>query len=303
MTHMSKAAGQTTNLQAILLMLVSMGGFAFTDTIIKLAAEQSGVGQIIVFQGVFGSMVFGLMLLRARKWFTRDMMLDRMVVLRTSGDILAITFIIMALKFLPVGTVAAILQTQPLMLTVAAIVFLKERVSWFRWGAIALGLVGALIIIQPGTDSFDSASLMVIVGVVGLTLRDLCTRMLDSRHSTLVVSAFATLAIIPAGIVLHIITDSQIALDPKTLALLILAGVTGALSYFAIVLAMRVGEVSAIAPFRYSRLVAAFVIAYLILGERPDLATLGGSALIVVAGLVVFYRENRKSKAAPSNPT
>lgn len=284
---------EQTNLRAILLMVASMVGFAFTDTLIKMASADAGAGQIIVFQGVFGTLLFATLLIRAKERLTVSVIFDKMVVVRTVGDMFAIVCMMTALKLMSVGTVSAIMQTQPLMLTIGAMIFLGERVSWFRWSAIGLGMVGALIIIRPGTSGFDSASLLVVFGVLGLTVRDLATRKLDPRHPTLPVSALATIMIIPAGIGLHIATQSQITWRPDTVALMILSGVAGAISYFAIVLAMRVGEVSAIAPFRYSRLVAAFVIAYLILGERPDWATVAGGGLIVVAGLIVFHRERR----------
>ncbi len=302
MSTTQQSTEQAENFRAILLMVASMAGFAFTDAIIKMVSDSAGAGQIIIFQGVVGSLVFVFMLLRSGEWFTRKLLLDKMVLWRVCGDLLAIVCIMSSFRFMTLGTISAIMQIQPLFLTIAAILFLREQVSWFRWGAIALGFVGALIIIRPGTDGFNSASLLVLVGVIGLTLRDLCTRVLDSSHSTLVVAAVATLAIIPAGVGLHLVSHSTLDLQPQTVVLLLLSGLTGAISYFAIVLAMRVGEVSTIAPFRYSRLVAAFVFAYVLLGERPDFATLAGSILIVVAGLVVFYRERYKARPAVADP-
>ena len=85
---------------------------------------------------------------------------------------------------MPLSLVAALLQAQPLMLTAGAALFLSERVGWRRWSAVCLGFIGVLLILRPGADGFDLTLLLPILGVIGLTARDLGTRLLPADIST-----------------------------------------------------------------------------------------------------------------------
>ena len=289
-----------SNLHAIVLMVVGMVSFALTDTIIRHTTASAGLGKIIFLHSIFGLLTCTLLMRRSGQRITRELVTDRIVILRISGDIVSILLMTTALGLMPVAQVSAIMQTQPLVLTIGAVLFLRESVSWFRWAAVAVGFVGALIILQPGTDSYTSASLLVLGGVMAQTWRDLLTRLLSSNHSTLAVATLTTAAVLVAGGVTHVISGDSYTIDATTLALLALTGIVGALGYFAVVQSMRIGEISAIAPFRYARLIGAFLFAYVLLGEQPALTTLIGAMLIVAGGLVVFYRERRKARDKPS---
>ncbi len=286
-------------------MVLAMSGFAVGDALMKLASEGgfdgASVGQMLAFQGLFGLGLFGLLMRRAGERLTRDLVFDRVVVSRTISDVVSAMAFITALTLMPVGNASAILQFQPIVVTIGAVVFLGETVRWRRWSAIALGFIGVMIIIRPGMQGFTSASFYVLIAVVGLTARDLLTRVLNPRHSTLAVSFFVCTAIIPAGLALHFVSGSDwhVSQD-RFLYLLASSGfVMGA--YYALTQSLRVGEISAVAPYRYTRLVAAFLAAYVLLGERPDHLTLAGSGLVVAAGLFVLYRERAGGKADHSS--
>ena len=297
MSDISAQRQLPTNLHAILLMVVAMAGFALTDTLIRMATTRAGLGQIILLQGVFGLIFYGAMMVHAGQRLTRDLITDRIVLFRISGDLIAVLFLTAALAVMPLGEMSALMQTQPLVLTIAAVLFLREQVSWFRWAAVFVGFGGALIILRPGTDGFSAASLLVLGGVVGLTIRDLLTRVLPVRHETLSIATLSTIAILIVGTAVHVVSGEAFVTDPNFLFLMFLSGSLGAFSYLAIIKSMRIGEISAVAPFRYSRLVTAFLAGYVLLGETPDAATLIGSALIVGAGLVVLYRERKRKRA------
>lgn len=286
---------QTSNLRGIVLMVISMSGFAVGDALMKLASQGgvdgASVGQMLAFQGLFGLLAFGLLMRHAGDRITWDLVSDRAVVWRTISDIGSACAFVTALTLMPLGNASAILQFQPIVVTLGAVFFLGETVRWRRWSAIAGGFVGVMIIIRPGLDGFTSASFYVLVAVAGLTVRDLLTRVLNPKHSTLAISFFVSAAIIPAGLALHLVSGSDwfVSTD-RFLYLLASSGfVMGA--YYALTQSLRIGEISAVAPYRYTRLVAAFLAAYVLLGEKPDHLTLAGSGLVVAAGLFVLYRE------------
>lgn len=278
-------------------MVTAMTIFAFADTLIRMASL-TGIGttsgQFMVLQGLTGSTMFAWLLKRQGGRVTIALLKNPNVVIRTFGDLLAASAVVTSLTLLPVGTVSAILQIQPLLVTIAAVFILKERVGINRWSAVIVGLIGGLIIMRPGTNAFEPAYLLVIAGVIGLTLRDIYTRRLEVEFSSTAAVLVVSLALLPVGLALHYFQApdrSLLEIEALPFAYLFISATTAMLGYYILVLAMRIGEISAVAPFRYSRLVAAFLIAWLFLGEVPDGWTLLGSAIVVAAGIAVALRE------------
>jgi len=191
------------------------------------------------------------------------------------------------------------LQATPLVVTLGAALFLGEQVGWRRWSAILAGFAGVLLIIRPGFDAFEPFSLFAVMGVVGLALRDLATRTVPRAISSMQLSSYAFAITVPAGFGIMAFTgDSLRMLNGLETLLFVAALCVAVLAYSAIVAAMRMGDVAVITPFRYSRLVFALIFGVLFFGERPDLATLVGSALIVASGIYTFWREARLRRLA-----
>ncbi len=256
-------------MRAITMMVIAMTTFAFADTLIRLASltgNGATSGQFIVLQSVVGIVMFGWLMKRQHEHISLDYLFDRNIQMRTLGDLMAASAVVTALTILPVGTVSAILQLQPLTVTIAAVVFLGEKVGLHRWSAIIVGLIGGLVIMRPGLEGFDSGTLLVLFGVIGLTIRDIFTRKLESRFSSTSAVVLVSACLFPVGLALHyFFGDGRGIFEIDGLSFLYLAvsSVTGMIAYYILVMAMRIGEVSANAPYRYSRLISAFIVAWL----------------------------------------
>ena len=278
-------------------MIAAMIGFALADTLIKWSSETAaggaGTGQIMIYLGISGLILFGGTMAYSGERLTRHTLFDGMVLFRTFGDIIGVIGVTTSLTLMPVGDVSAILQIQPIVLMLGAAWFLKEHVTAHRWIAVVVAFFGVMVIVRPGLEAFHPASAFVLLGVLGLSIRDLGTRALGPSHSSVVVAAIGCAALIPFGVVVYFIQGVPIDMSLETNIILIAASVAGVVAYYAITLAMRVGEVSVVAPFRYSRIIAAFVIAYVLLGERPDVWTIVGSFIVVAAGIWVLVSERR----------
>ncbi|MEP2715212.1 DMT family transporter, partial [Pseudophaeobacter sp.] len=175
-----------------------------------------------------------------------------------------------------------------------AALFLGEQVGWRRWSAICVGFAGVLMIVRPGLEGFDPSVFLVLFAVLAIAARDLLTRFVDTTVSSAVVSfqAFASL-IVAGGLLLVFTSGEPTAVDGRQ-ALMMLGGIIfGVGGYYAIVIATRIGDASAITPFRYSRLLFSILVGVVVFGERPDAMTLGGAALIIASGLYTFLRERR----------
>ena len=280
-------------------MVLAMLGFAIEDMFIKLLAARLPTWQIIACLGI-GAGGFFAVLLRARgeALFPRAAV-SPLVLLRNLGELIGTLCFVTALALTPLAQASAILQALPLSVTLGAALFLGEAVGWRRWAAIAVGFVGVLLVIQPGLAGFDANALFAVAAVVGLTLRDLVTRRIPRTMSSFQLSFLAFLTLIPAAGLLALTTGGAGVMPlPRDWALLAGAVVMGILAYSCIVGAVRLGEVSFVTPFRYSRILFALVLGAVVFGERPDALMLTGAALIVGSGLFTLWRERKHRPTA-----
>jgi drug/metabolite transporter (DMT)-like permease len=286
------------NLRGASLMVLSMLGFALEDMFIKLAAEVLPIGQILFMLGIGGAAVFALVVhLQGRRPLVREM-ISIPIGLRALGELTGTMAFVSAIVLTPLSSASAILQATPLVVTLGAALFLGEQVGWRRWSAITVGLCGLLLIIRPGMDAFEPLSLLAVIAVFSLGLRDLATRRVPPSISTMQLSFLGFAAIIPAG-PLMLWASGQAPVIPQgaTLAYFCAALFIGLFSYYAIVAAMRLGEVGFVTPFRYSRMIFALLIGVAIFGESPDAMTLTGAAIIVASGIYTVLRERNQRRA------
>lgn len=288
------------NFRGAAVMVLAMLGFAIEDAIIKLLAGALPVGQIIGFLGIGGAAVFAVLCRVKRQALWQKNFLTRPVLLRNLAELLGTLGFVTALALIPLSTASAILQAAPLLVTLGAAVFFREPVGWRRWAAIVVGFFGVLLIIRPATDEFDWLSLFAVLGVLGLAVRDLATRRVTFAISSFQLSFLAFLTLIPASaILLGAGGVAPVMPNPIQSALLTAAVLIGALSYFAITYAMRIGDIGFVTPFRYSRMIFALIIGMTVFGENPDTLTLTGAAVIIASGLYTLWREQvLKSQAS-----
>ena len=288
---------KSDNLVGIMLMLGAMAMFAVEDAFIKKLSQAMGTGQILVFLGIGGFAVFAFIAKRkGQQVFSRELLL-RPVLLRNFGEILGTSGYVLAVVLTPLSSASAILQATPLAVALGAALFLKQAVGWRRWVAIGAGFVGVLIVIRPGLDGFEPASLFAVQGVIGLSIRDLATRTIPSRVSSMVLSAFGFGVVMPAGLVMMLFEGPAVMPDVYNTTLLLAALIVGPVGYYMIVAAMRVGEVAVVTPYRYVRLVFAITIGVIVFDEVIDFYTMLGSAIIIGSGLFTIYRERMARKA------
>lgn len=282
------------NLRGAILMTLAMAGFACGDLFIKLMTESLPNWQIIAMMGLCGSAVFAVALVTKGQALFDRAMLTGTILLRNACELVGTLCFVTALSLTSFSLASVILQTTPLIVTMGAALVLKESVGWRRWSAICVGFLGVLLVIQPTAGGIDSGAVFALLAVCGLAVRDLATRRVPRHTSTLQLSFLGFATLIPAGAVLSL-TDAHGLTTVTGEHWAMLAAAVGLLSlaYVAIVSAMRVGEVSFVTPFRYTRIVFALILGALVFGESPDAAMLVGSTIIVGSGLYTVWRERR----------
>ncbi|MCM2561119.1 DMT family transporter [Lutimaribacter sp. EGI FJ00015] len=287
------------NLRGATVMVVAMAAFALEDMFIKWLAVDMSTGQILMLLGAGGALVFAVL---ARRGGGRLLSADfrtRAVILRNTGEVIGTMGFVTAIALTPLSSASAILQATPLAVTLGAAIFLNETVGWRRWSAILVGFCGVLLIIRPGLDGFEPASLFAVQGVIGLAIRDLATRAVPRTIGAMQLSFYAFALLVPTGLVLLLVQGhSLVPLEGAHWLKMAGALLLGLVGYHSIVSAMRLGEVAVVTPFRYSRLIFAILIGVAVFGERPDALTLTGAALIVASGLYTLVREARIHRRA-----
>ena len=287
------------NTRAALLMVGSMAFFAVEDLFLKRSAEALPPGQVLALTGAAGACVFWGLAAGQRQRVLSLEALRGVALWRTLAEAAAAMLYIVALALAPLTMTSALLQASPLVVVAGAALFLGEKVGWRRWASILVGFVGVLVILEPWGAGFDPTGLLTVACVVALAARDLTTRVMPARIGTFQVATWAYLGLVPAGAALMAgMGQSFVWPTGGQWAGLGGALVSGLFGYYAVVAAMRLGEVSVVAPFRYTRLVFAMVVAMVFLGERPEGSTLVGAALVVGSGLYAFARERRRKLAS-----
>jgi len=283
-----------SSLHGPLLMVAAMAGFAIEDALMKTLTVTLPPGEVAMSLGMGGGFAFWLVMrFRGERLFDRRA-LQGAALLRNLSEMGAAMFMILSVALVPLTVVSSLLQAMPLAVTMAAAVFLGEKVGWRRWSAILVGFSGVMLILRPGTAGFDSLALVPLLGVVFLTTRDIATRRVPAGITSLQLSGWGFLSAIPGGILLLLMRGETLIMPDGREAGLMLANVAvGVVAYMMLVLSTRAGDIAVTTPFRYSRLVFALLLGVIVFGERPDALTLTGSAIIVAAGLYTLMREIR----------
>lgn len=284
---------RSDNMRGAIIMMLSMAAFTLNDTCIKLVA-----GDLPLFQAVFirGLITTALIIALAAYQGVLTTRIPRkdwaIIFLRMIGEVGATVFFLSALFNMPIANVTAVLQSLPLAITLAGALFFGERVGPRRYVAIAVGFAGVLLIVRPGTEGFNIYSIFTLIAVGFVVLRDLATRKLSREVPSVMVALIASLNVTLLGAVMTGFGDwHPVSLD--TLALLGGAAVFIVAGYLFSIMVMRVGEISFIAPFRYTALIWAIGLGIVVFGEMPDGWTLAGSAIVIGMGIYTLYRERK----------
>ena len=293
------------NFKGFLLMLIAMAGFTMEDLFMKKLSVNLSTGQILITLGFGSSLVFALMAKSKGYKLTAKIFWSKGMLIRQFAEGIAAIAFITSLTLIPLSTVAAVFQATPLVITMGAALFLGEAVGWRRWLAIIVGLIGVLIIIRPGLNSFDPNVGYVLIAVLFVTVRDLITRKLPMNVPSTIVSFQAFASLIIAGGILIFLSDQKIVGLDKNQIYFVLGGIIfGVIGYYCIVASTRIGEAGVVTPFRYSRLLFAIIIGFLFFNERPDFLTLLGASIVIMTGIYTVLRERhlaRRSRAKMFN--
>ncbi|MDZ7600671.1 MAG: DMT family transporter [Hoeflea sp.] len=289
------------NMRGALFMSLSMAGFTFNDTLLKLLTDDLSIAQLMFLRGVVASILIYLLARHRSALRPLRYLRDPWVALRVMGELLGTLTFLAGLARIPLANASAILQALPLAVTMGAALFLAEPVGWRRWAAILIGFSGILIIVRPGIEGFSPYALMIVGTVIFATVRDIATRKVDPAIPSLFLSTVTAIAVTLAGLVLILPMGGWKPVSGSQFALISVAACLLLVGYQFIIMSMREGEISFVAPFRYTSLLWALLMGMVVFGEFPDAYMITGSAIIIGSGLYTLYRERITSRAKPAS--
>ena len=287
-----------SNMKGASLMTACVSAYVINDAFMKLLFSE-----IALFQAVFLRSIITVPPILIMVWITKVAIRNlskqdkRLILVRVGAEIFITITFLTALKHMPLANVTAILQALPLAITMAAALFLAEPVGWRRWSAILVGFVGVLIVVRPGLEGFNIYSLSAFMAIIFLTVREISTRKLKSEVPTItVVLSTAVGSTLFAGIMM--IGSEWDTVSAVSWLLILGAAVAILIATLLSVMAMRIGEIGFVSPFRYTSMLGAIGLGILIFGDWPDQPTLVGTVIIVSTGIYTFHREQKVSRKA-----
>lgn len=284
------------NMRGAGFMVGSMVVFTASDACLKVVAGQASAYQVAFWRNILVVAIFAAVAWRTGAFAYRPgrAALGWMAARGAAEAFIAFCYIT-ALFRLPLANATAILQATPLLMTAAGALLFGERVGPRRWAAVWFGLVGVLVIVRPGMEGFDANTLWPLGAVLGVTVRDIVTRRIPGTVPTVLVTGSTALAVLLFGALFG--GTALPMMGAPGWAALTLSGLLVTLAYACSVLAMRYGEASFTAPFRYMGVVSAAIIGWAFFSEIPDAATVVGTVIVCAAGLYALRRQGARPAA------
>jgi drug/metabolite transporter (DMT)-like permease len=285
-------AQRAANRRGVAAMAAGMASFVTNDSLVKVVSESLPAPQLIFLRGVFATALLLAVVLATGAARNLPRLRDRKVLVRAAFDAFATMTYLTSLFHLPIGNATAINMATPLFITLFAVIAFHEQVGIGRWVAILTGFTGVLLVVQPAGAAFNAYALLCLAGTLLHASRDLMTRVIDRTIPSLLITLSTAVAVTLLSGAWSLLHEWQ-SVTGRQLGMLAAASVFLSGGYFLLTVAMRSGEMSLVAPFRYAGLLYALLLGFLVWGDVPNALAFIGIALLVGAGLYVLHDQKR----------
>ena len=282
--------------KGVLFFMTAILVISVVDTICKLFTKELHAIQIVwgYFIGI-NLTLWVFFFLKGEK-LSKLMMTKKPIlqILRPAFLVCSISSLFAGLTYLPLAEATAIGFVAPLFITILSVPILKEKVGIHRWIAILIGFTGIIIIIKPGGEFWQFASIMPLLGAIFFALFQIFTRLLSGTEKTFTTLFYTGLG----GLGWSSLIVPFVWVIPSQIHIIVFlaTGILGALAHLCMINAFDYAEASLLAPYNYTKLIWVSIFGYLIFEDIPSLGMWIGSGVIVSAGLYVLYRERKFAK-------
>ncbi len=274
--------------RGILWMLVTMALFVGLDTVAKILSQSLPVLQVVWARYFFQVLILGFILAPRLLRMLRTAHLGLQIV-RSIFLLGATGFFFSALSHMPLASASAIMFVSPILVTALSMPLLGERVGPHRWASVAVGFLGALVIVRPGSEAMDPAALLALGAAGCYSLYQITTRRLAGADAPLTTLAYS--ASVGALVTSLSVPLVWVAPDMNAWAGMAMLGVFGTIGHFTLIKAFENAPAATVAPFSYTNLIWATLVGYAVFGDLPDRWTILGALIIAASGLYIVHRE------------
>ena len=281
--------------KAIVCMLLGSAFLISNDAVLKWMTGNYHVGQLMFCRGVFIGFPLAILIWRAGGLKSLRPVSPKGHAVRAILVIIGTFLFITSLKYLPIADAVAITFAGPLFVTALAPRLLGERVGWRRWMAVFAGFIGIVVIMRPGGGLIQWAALLPLAASLSGAFRDILTRHMSAKESSVSLLFYTSLAVTLAGLATVPFVWTPVSLTDW--GWFALSGLMVGGAHFLMIETFRFGEAALVAPFRYSGVIWAALLGYFVWGDIPDSGTVIGISIVVAAGIYILHRQ-RIQKAA-----
>lgn len=292
---------QTSNLRGIISMLLAGITFVSCDSFLKLLVAEVPPMQALVLRGIAASIWCFVLVVAMGYIRFLPRAFSFWIVLRALAEVGAVTAFIVALAHVKLGDITAIYQVAPLIVLAGASFVWGEHVGLLRWALIGLGLLGALLVAQPGGSDASPYALLGFITAFSSALRDLLSRRTPHDIPGIVVTLSVCVCVLIAASIGTLLFETWVPVTPHLAGYAVGAGFFVMLGQLFVFLAFRHATARAVAPFYYCFTLFAVLFGALFFSEFPNALALGGIALIVACGLGVLAVEKRSPVRTPES--
>ena len=285
------AERKTDNVRGIWLMIIGSAVLVTNDAVTKYLTEGFPVWQVLTLRHIAAVFVILLYAKYVTGWDALKVGHWPSQILRGFTFIGTTVLVTISLSLLPLATFTAIVFSGPFFVAALSVPLLGESVGWRRWAAIGVGFIGVLIIVRPGSQSFEVALLIPVITAVFSALRDIVTRRISVTETSLGILFWSTLIVIAASLLA--VPWGWNPIDLVSAGWFVLCGVLNASAHFLIIEALRYGAAATVSPFRYSALLWSIIFGFLIWGHLPSIWVYAGGVFIIASGVYMIQRESK----------
>jgi drug/metabolite transporter (DMT)-like permease len=278
--------------KGVLLMAAGVGLLTVNDAVTKYLALSYPVGQVIGLRQAATLLVLIPYVLLASRWSALRIVNLRGQIFRGTLFIVGSILIVLSLGRLPLATVITMLFVSPIFMVALSAPVLGEKISRQRWIAVIGGFVGVLVVLRPGSDSFQWALLLPLAGAMVNASRDVVTRQLSRTETSIAILFWSNIILMAGGLLTA--PFGWLPVSAPYAFWFVVAGICNGAAHFLIIEALRVGEASVVAPVRYTALLWAALLGFVVWGELPGPWLWAGAAVIVGSSLYMIRSERRR---------
>ena len=273
--------------------MVAMVMITANDAVVKHLTQVFAIGQIMFIRGLLVCLIFAAFLLASGKPVLSRRAFHRWNIIRGLLELGATFAFLTGLSMLPLATASTLGFSSPIFLALLVSIFLNEKVTLLRWLVIFAGFAGVLMITNPFAEEINWAVIFPIVCAILVALRDLTIRYVPNDIPSMQV-AFTNAWIVMLGGGVLSLFQGWSSVDTGWYIWFPILGVAMFCGYIFYIVGTRMGELSFIGPFKYTSVVLAIFIGYLIWDEKPTTLMLAGAAVIILSGIILLAGEKRK---------